>query len=158
MMNIDHNQDPVPADEPDDLEFIEAAILLKKPGDLSDRVIVSNRYTQILEIVATPIPSTKPLLLIGTIYTLHSPASSAFLAETRFGRKSGNPRRINTNRQSDRNYYHTFKTAKAKDATLKTAALRSRATSHCIFIEMAEIFTPSDLLLSRANSMEDNRK
>jgi hypothetical protein len=35
MMNIDGNQDPVPHDEPDDPEFIQAALLLKKMWDLN---------------------------------------------------------------------------------------------------------------------------
>ncbi len=34
-MNIDDNQDPVPHDEPDDPEFIKAALLLKKTWDLN---------------------------------------------------------------------------------------------------------------------------
>lgn len=35
-----------------------------------------------------------------------------FLTETRFGRKSRNPRIINKNLKNDRNYYHTLEIAK----------------------------------------------
>jgi hypothetical protein len=55
MMNIDDNQDPVPHDEPDDPEFIKAALLLQKIWDLHpDSRPVPKRNS------AEPLPAHEP--------------------------------------------------------------------------------------------------